>query len=255
MTEVTSWLPPGTSFGRLDRRIAEIVRGWSRAWFGGDAGVVPGGTLRDAAWGKARPQQCGRSAWLVVPDEAKRILGRLALHLESGAQETEADHAALDLVGTDCLAALGEALLAELRLEGVIHGSLDAAAPAAGIIWKIEYGRSSLRLGFVLTETERGAQLLRLLPPVGRKPKVVSPDVALAPLEVALSASLGTCGVTLAELKSLSAGDVLVLDRDLSATSPLAINGNEALLGSCTIAREADSLLLEIAEPIIGRNT
>lgn len=255
MSDATLWLPPGTSFGRLDRRIAQVVRTWSRAWFGGDADIVPGGTLRESAWGKARPRHCARHAWLLVPEEATRTLGRLALHLEPGAQETEADRAALDLVGADCLKALGEALLGDLGMEGIAREAVNPVAPAAGAIWKIEYARSSLRLGFLLPEAERSALLLRLLPPVEHRPQVVAPDIALAPLEVALTASLGTCGVTLAELRSLSAGDVLVLDRDLSAASPLAIGGSRAPSGSCTIAREADRLLLEIAEPIIGRNS
>ncbi|PJI88456.1 hypothetical protein DAH55_13970 [Sphingomonas koreensis] len=255
MTDATLWLPPGTSFGRLDRRIAQVVHGWSRVWFGGDADIVPGGTQREAVWSKARPQQCGRGGWLLVPDEATRTLGRLALHLEPGAQETEADRATLDSVGADCLKALGEALLADLEIESVKPEEVNLAAPVAGAIWKIEYARSALRLGFLLQEAERAALLLRLMPPAERRPPVVAPDVALAPLEVALTASLGTCGVTLAELRSLSTGDVLVLDRDLSATSPLAIDGSRASSGSCAIAREADRLLLEIAEPIIGRNS
>lgn len=253
MSEAISWLPPGTCFERLDRRLAETVRKWSRAWFGEEASVAPDSTMRDAAWAKATAHPWAHGAWLVIPDDTVRAMGRLALQVDQGSGETAADHATFDAVGADCLAALSELLVRELQTE--TGGNADAAPPRAATVWKIDCKRGVVRLGVALSSAEGVDLLRRVLPPAARGSALVSPGIALAPLEVALSARLGTCEVTLSELRSLSAGDVLVLDRDLSARLPLAVEGALIPAGRCTVSRDADNLLLEISEPIIGRNT
>lgn len=256
MNDPQPWLPPGTCFGSVDRRIAGIVREWSRAWFGDDeVEVAPGSTMREAAWRSAKPLHCGQGAWLIVSDDAPTAIGRCALHLEPDSAEPAADRAVFEAVGGDCLAALRDALARGLETEHSPGADIAAPASLAGPAWQISRKRSAVRLVFAMSEAERIALLRRLLPRPPRKPELVSPGLALAPFEVDLAANLGRVGVTLAELGSLAAGDVLVLDRELSGASPLAVNGAPTPGGTCTVSREDDRLLLEIAEPIIGRNT
>jgi flagellar motor switch/type III secretory pathway protein FliN len=256
MTEARSWLPAGTCFATVDRRIGGIVREWSRTWFGDeDVEIVPDGVARGAGARATQPLRCARGAWLATAEGTMTALGRYALQIEAGAPETAPDRAVLDAVGEACLMALRDALVRELDLSGASSAGAIEHLPAlaVGATWNIAFRRAPVHLEFILSETERIELLLRLLPPPAPKPALISPGLALAPLEINLATKLGTCGVTVLELKSLSPGDVLVLDRDLSAPSPLTVNGVPASGGTCTVSREADALVLEIAEPIIGR--
>lgn len=258
MTAPRPWLPANTSFATVDRRVASIVREWSRAWFGGDdVEAIPGDIAHGAGWIATKPLPCARGAWLVMPESAMTGLGRCALQIDAGVHETAPDRAVLDAVGEACLSALREALVRELDLSGAPSAGAieDTPAIAVGATWGIAFKYAPVRLSFILSETERIEALLRLLPPASFKGDLVSPGIALAPLEVELAARLGTCGITVLELRSLSPGDVLVLDRDLSAPSPLAVNGAQTPSGTCTVSRESDTLVLEIAEPIVGRKS
>ncbi|MCW4463802.1 FliM/FliN family flagellar motor switch protein [Sphingomonas sp. BT-65] len=255
MTEARSWLPANTCFAMVDRRIVGIVREWSRTWFGDDdVEIAADGAAR---WRAAKPLRCARGAWLVTSEETVAALGRCALQIEAGANETAPDQTVFDTVGEACLSALRETLVREFDLAGASSAGAieDTPAFAVGTTWNIASRRVPVHLGFVLSEAERVELLLRLLPPPTPGPELISPGLALAPLEIELATKLGACGVTVLELKSLSPGDVLVLDRELSAPSPLAVNGEPTPRGTCTVSRDADMLVLEIIEPIIGRKS
>lgn len=255
MSGARPWLPPGTCFGRLDRHIADTVREWSNAWFGDDAEVAAGIAMREGILAGAKPHLCAPGLWLILPDGMVRAMGRLALQVEYRAHETPPDRITFDAVGTDCFAALQEALTRALSAEAVDGARANEATKATGTVWKVDFKRAAVRFGVVLSDAVRIELLLKLLPPAPARPSLSLFGGALAPLEVQLAASLGTCGITLAELRSLSAGDVLVLERDLAGASPLAINGILVRGGACTVSREADSLLLEISESITGTTT
>lgn len=257
MSEARPWLPPDTCFGRVDRKIAGIVREWSRAWFGDDdVEVAPGASPGDAALRAAKPRPCAAGTWLLVQDGAAAAIARSALQIDPGLRATQADETVLDAIGQACLAALGDALARELGLDAASGIAVDSVFGLGPVTrWEIHCERMPTRLGLAIREVERIELLLRLLPSPSPRPGLPSLDLALASLEVELGADLGTCGITLAELGSLSSGDVLVLDRDLSAALPLAIDGAPARGGTCKVSRQADNLLLEISEPLSGRIT
>ncbi|WP_447726055.1 FliM/FliN family flagellar motor C-terminal domain-containing protein [Sphingomonas koreensis] len=255
MTGARTWLPPDTSFGEVDRKIAGVVRDWSQAWFCNDhAHVAPSGCWGEMRLRIAKPHSWAAGAWLLVPDGAVRAIARAALQIDPEVRVTQADEAVFDSVGEDCLAGLRDAFAAELGLGPCSNDAEASAVPALLTmpLWPIECASGAVRLGFVLLEESRVELLHRLLPPPPPRRCLSSLSRALAPLEVELAANLGTCSISLSELRALSTGDVLVLERDLTAASPLAINGVSASAGSCTVSRKADTLLLEISEPIIG---
>ena len=256
MSGARSWLPSGTCFGKVDQAIAGTVREWARAWFGDDdIEVAPEARRNDTLFRSARPRACGSGAWVLAPERAPAMIARAALHIEAETRMTQADEAVLDTVGETCLAALCDVLAGMLGTDSRSSAAEGAVAFATGIVWTIGLKRANARLGFVMSETGRIEFLLRLLPHVPPRSALASLDLALAPLEVELAANLGTCGVTLSELRSLSVGNILVLERDLAAASPLAVNGAPAPDGTCTVSHQADTLLLEISEPIIGTRT
>lgn len=256
MSQTRSWLPPGTCFGKVDQKLTRTVREWARAWFGhDDIDVMPEARKGDTLLRSAKPRACASGAWLLVPETATALIARAALHIEAGTRVTEADDAVLDTVGEACLAALCDALAGAVETDGHGDAARDTVALAAGTLWAIDLKRIPARLGFVMSDAARIEFLLRLLPPSPRPPALDSLGLALAPLEVELAANLGTCGVTLSELRSLSVGNVLVLERDLTTASPLAVNGALAPVGACTVSHKAEALLLEISEPIIGIRT
>ena len=254
MSNARPWLPRGACFERVDQRIASLAREWGRNWFDTDD-IAVGASSRMESWPTARRYPCGSGAWLAVPDETLAAMGRGALHIESGLLETQADRALFDAVGTACFEALRETLVGELSLGRAANHDAVSGRLAPNAVWTIDCKRAGFRLGFVMGEAERIDLLLRLLPMAQPRHGLTSPGVALAPHEVDLAASLGTCGVTLAELRSLSPGDVLVLDRDLSAALPFVIDGVPARAGRGTVTRHAEGLVFEIAEPTSGRNT
>ena len=94
--------------------------------------------------------------------------------------------------------------------------------------------------------------LLDLLPPAAASSPLADGRAALAPVALDLAATLGTCDLTVAELRTLAPGDVLLFDHALSAPLPLLVGHSQSACGTCSVMRDAERLSLQIIEPPHG---
>lgn len=254
MSAARAWLPPGTCHARVDQRIAEAMRDWSRDWMGDEIIVArPEGVQapRPSSSGTLHPLAPG--AWLVAPANLVPLLGQLALRVGGSGEVADADQPIVESVGSEALEDLQSRLVRELGLTS--SGQSGAPAPDATIAqrWTIERRGSPLRFELVVSEAWRTELALALMPAPSASMPLDSAATAIASVEVELGASIGRCALTVAELRSLSPGDVLLFDRPLDAALPLAIDGAPTARGTGAVAREADRLLLHIVEPLYGK--
>lgn len=84
--------------------------------------------------------------------------------------------------------------------------------------------------------------------PVRHRVKPIA--AGLANQQVDVSASLGRCALTLADLAGLGVGDVLLLDRATDASLALSFNGVPSRRGKCSVQRDGDRLELKLLEPL-----
>ena len=71
---------------------------------------------------------------------------------------------------------------------------------------------------------------------------------AVTDLRVPISVHLGTATIDLAQLDGLEPGDVIVLDRPITAPAALQVAGRSTAL-SCTLGQQDATLVLHVAEP------
>lgn len=251
MNAATPWLPPGTSYARVEQRIVETVRGWSCAWFG-DTRV---GTNSIEARSKAATlphelRACGGEAWLAVPTEVTSRVGHQALDLDRDIARHAADLPVLEAVGNDAIEDLQDRLT---QMLGVQPDHQPDADPAAAFHrWAISWPGCDAPLTFMISAAQRARLLLDLLPPPPAPYPLAEGSAALAPVGLDLAATLGICDLTVAELRTLAPGDVLLFDHALSAPLPLLIDGSRSARGACSVTRDAERLNLLITEPPHG---
>lgn len=255
MTAARAWLPPGTCHARVEQRIAEAVRDWSCAWMGDEiVDVCAAGTYSRSSLSPGTLHFLARDASLITPANMVALLGQLALGIAGSGDPTETDRPIIESVGREALEDLQNRMVRDLDLEG--SGNLVAATPTvtAGQRWTIRRPGTEFEFDLVLSEAQRTRLLLESLPPPPAGGPLDSSVAALASLKVELGASLGRCAISIAELRSLSPGDVLLFDQPLDAALPLAIDGAPTTHGKGVVARPADQLLLQIVEPLYGKN-
>lgn len=251
MTHARLWLPHDTNYAPLEDRITAAVRSWAQSWFGDDGlNLQVDSTANAVSLPSSSVQLCASGAWLIASETMVEAMGRAALQLGREAIIHEADRPVIESVGSEALEGLRDHLVRELRLEK--SGAVDGRSSGipVGSRWTIEAVSVGLRVDFVLSEVERTNALLRLLPKAAPAQPLATAVDALAPLKIELSATLGRCAITVAELRTLAPGDVLLFDRPLDAHLPLMVNGTRATRGSCSVARESDGLRLQIIEPL-----
>lgn len=256
--EASAWIPPGAVSPHTGQAIAQLIAIWSQQWV--ERGRFrPVGTLTrigDARWANGaaewRTLACGLA--IGVPEGGAASIGTAMLALGRDGR-TDADRALLDQLGETALSDLQDRLAAWLRpggggawthtetprhRDGPIH-ALEVEGPSEGTRLRIE-----------LTEALFARQLKAALPPPPSHGPLGNGQAALAALPVTLSAALGRCTLTLADLRGLEPGDVLVLDTASDAPLPIAIDGSPARRGSCAVAGDDTALSLRILQPISG---
>jgi flagellar motor switch/type III secretory pathway protein FliN len=252
-----SWLPnnagaPPAALGAL----ADMVEAWSTEWFAGDpfrTGAFsrvaePRAELRKTMWHR-------RDGGLAIglPADGEATLGALVLGVVSKGQDRPvADRALLGAVGKECLEDLKRRTAGVVKL-GASPWTMAEGAHGDGAVHRIEIAHPDRRLLLILQFGEdlfvRFVKSHLPSPPI---PALGVADDALVSLPVSLSAALGSCSITLAELTDLAAGDVLVLGRALDSQLPLAINNREAARGACTVADRDGAPALRIVQAPAG---
>lgn len=254
----SAWLPPGAASPRLNQALEELVRLWSLHWIDRGGLHTSGALTRigDARWVQAavewRGLDCGLA--LGVPAHTAVALGAMMLALGSDGS-TEADRILLRQLGEQALADLQARLLQWLNLTSGAQWSTSTAprhrdGPIHAL--EIEGLGDGTKLRLELTGALFARQLRAALPPVPKPAPLADGRQALAKLPVALSAALGRCALTLAELADLAPGDVLVLDQPTDAPLPIALDGAPAKRGTCALVEQDGALSLRVLQPVSG---
>lgn len=253
--EFRYWLPAGTPPPRaVQAALAELVDAWSREWFAGEAlraleALAPAAAergLRETIWHVCEGLAIG------MPEDALAALGAHAMGLAMRTGRSPADLALLEKLGAACLDDLKRRAASAFRLPPEKWHISEAQAGDAA--YRLDIGtpalapRLTLHLGAGLF-----AQLVRtrLTSPAAPPPLGLAVR-ALACIPVRLSATLGRCGISVAELSGIAPGDVLVLDRECGDPLPLALEYRPLKRGTCTVTRSGDALALQIVQAPIG---
>ena len=103
-------------------------------------------------------------------------------------------------------------------------------------------------LEFYIEEPAAIAARRARLAPAHPSPSLARRSEAIAKQSIEISALIGRCTVTLAELRSCSCGDVLVLDRLTQDHLELVIDG-EIKPQTCRLEQDSGSMSLKLAHP------
>ena len=233
ISEAQDWLPPTamTHDGVCDR-LAESVAAWSRAWFGHDEmrarefALRPGprrseGAPRLAYEGKVVLAECqSTDAWR---------LAQAALHASSLERPlTTVDRALIEAFQHKLI----QALISEV--EGALDLPVGARAGQSHSDWfQMDVGRSEtdrlLRLH--LPAQSLAPMRRRFLPARAAAGPLAPLAAALAGRTIDLEAAAGHVSLSLAELRALEPGDVLVLEAPISRGAEIRAAGQGAVLG------------------------
>jgi flagellar motor switch protein FliM/N len=254
-----AWLPPGALCdGAVERALADAVWQWSENWFARRLmrPVDQAAPFDRTAFGAGDLQFHFLEGGLAVALDDRARLAIAGMMLDAAVEPaalTPADRPVLDGLATSCVDDLCSRLAqafnvadgARWRSGGL--GALpfgEARAFAFGVI----DGEPLVR---VIVETHLAIALIKSTAP-SATPIPLRPIAAgLARQSVAVSALLGRCELTLAELAELASGDVLVLDRELSLPLDLALDG-AVKSGHCTVEQEGEKLRLKIIKSFFG---
>ncbi|WP_322966400.1 FliM/FliN family flagellar motor switch protein [Sphingomonas fuzhouensis] len=234
------WLPADTvPPASLRALLAESIEPWSTRWFAGEP-------LRLSSL-----RRDGRGDWSWRSLEAGLMLGTTAdTMVQVGARmlgveakdRAAPDRALLEEVAEDCLGDLRARLVQAVAMAPTAEWRPVVRAPG----WVATIGTPPLHLGLALTDALFAALVLRVLPPAPALP-LGSGAAALAAIEVAVSAAVGRAELSVADLRALEIGDVIILDRPLAAPVPLAVDGHPLSRGTARVAA-ADPPFLDIVQ-------
>lgn len=247
-----SWLPTeAIQRGVRDVPLRACVRDWASSWFASGQADLTGDPVTTAEPGKGRGTcwQLAEGVVLALVDDAEARIAMLMFGVpDDPAALTAADRMALDAAAQACVADLRTRLVSALRLAGAAAwrgGTPAADLPAPWWAWRMTDGRGATLLEIALSEELIVRRVRAALGPAP-DPRALSPlAVALSDQPVTVSALVGRSRLTTTELAGLSAGDVLVLDRDLDGAVEIAIGSRPKAL-RCTIDRRDDRLQLTI---------
>lgn len=230
------WLPTASD-GEIAAAISRVVAPWRDRWF------------------------IGTPALLCKP-QTKASHGDRASELGHVVVSTSAEHevaAALQALGqqadpanprdSELLSQLGQAIVADLRRSfEETAGDVDKMGAGELTWWSLALSSESWRIDVGLST----AVLCRIRQSTSgrnRDPEVGALQSAISTETVAVGCHLGSAQITAGELKTLSAGDVIMLDRRHSASVPLAVNGVPAAIGTVRISAGADGPAITLTHP------
>lgn len=245
---VSPWLPrEALGDGRAERLIAPMLAEWSRTWFARARPaplVAAAEAAPDADWR-------GRSEGIAFAADAAARLRLAGLMLDTDPVAEGLRPADRDLIERLCDAALGDLGKRLARGFGLAEAPAwtPQAAPGAGGL-TLAVGSEERPLFHLYVSDGLLAGLIKRACTVPDRPPRLSPlAVPLAAQPVGLSAALGRCSLTLAELAGLGEGDVLVLDRPLDRPLELVVEGAKRT-SRCTLDQEGERLRLRLLEPL-----
>lgn len=251
----TSWLPEDVAVpASAQQALAEQVESWAREWCAGEPACLvgqlsrvaaPRSELRKTVW-----HGCGDGVAIGLPALGTAALGALVLGVSAAAGNRNAeDLKLLDALGKECLDGL-KYRLAQLFGLGRPDWRQSDAGRGDGAVFRLEIALAARAVTVqVELSPSRFARFLHsVLPSPEPAPPLGDGAAALARIPISLSALLGRCSLSLAELSGLAPDDVLVLDSATADPLPLAVDGAPLARGRCTVAEAAEGLALKIVQ-------
>lgn len=242
-TVARTWLPSLSQVPpRLQAGFADAVAGWSAHWFA-DAPtpmgafrkcrtVSPSGTAFD--W---RGSDDGLSVGCA--DDAAVQTGARMIDVPAR-DRSDPDRRLLEQIGTACLDDLRDRV-------GKVAGTARADSWRQGVAapdWTASVG-DAVAIG--LSDTLVATLAARTLPSAV-PPPLGSGREALAQIAIEVSAAVGRAELTVADLRALEIGDVVVLDRRVEDPVPIAIDRRPIDRGRARVRADAPHTTLEIVE-------
>lgn len=236
IAEAQPWLPTAALARRaVGRAIDAAVDNWSAAWFGGHR--LTAAVFRPVSGPNASRAEGG--GWQVYGTSMALAIGEAAkTRLVGWALDGPMDMLALEGADAKVVARFGHLLLGDLaRAVEAALGTAPDVLPTPRLVdhpfgraGGVEVPLGEGQGGALLTLAIPGEAVLPLcrasLPPArpARTP-LTRPREAIGSTRVRLQATLGHASIGLADLRRLSEGDVLVLDRALDQGASLLAAG------------------------------
>jgi len=230
---------------RACRRLSETVAQWSRRWLSrGWQAIGPlgqaSGEADDNGWSVLRTG--GRT----TIEGAPRAVLRLAL-----AMLGEDDRTSLSPRDHKFLRRLAGQALDDLvaAVDDLLPGGDSSATTWIGKPWSLPIGPAAEPLLQVSIATSDLSLLARQAYPRNAVGPLDSRSSAVADMLVPISVHLGMATMDVAQFDALEPGDVIVLDRSVTAPATLLVAGRQTPL-PCTVSQQDATLVLHLAETV-----
>jgi hypothetical protein len=218
-------------------RIMQAIEGWQAQWFSNaflrvkSTELLTRGANEFALPATSTVWSCGADIWLSASARAFSIMVNRALDLpKTFAPDTDTASALLCDVEKQLVDSLFAAICGAFALDGTF---VSIPASAIGKPLRIPRGAVHVRLAAADDTTAVslvfGAQALWRSLPMAASPKFATGaeletrSVALDRTRVSVAAMLGQCELTVPQLATLSVGDVITLDYQISDAVPLVL--------------------------------
>lgn len=253
------WLPEDAVVpGAAQQALADLAKAWSHEWFAGDPAcrvgqltriAVPRSELLKAVW-----HRCEAGVAIGLPRAGAAALGALVLDVATiGNARNEKDLGLLESLGKECLDGF------KLRLGQLLGLAKAAWYPSDTgcgdtVVYRTEISLAARAVTVQLDMTTAcfARFALSMLPSPAGAAALGSGLDALSRIPVPLSALLGRCSLSLAELSGLAAGDVLVLETRTEDSLPLVVGRAPLARGGCTVIESGAGLALKIVQAPTG---
>lgn len=245
--EAKDWVPlEGLSAPELAGALEEALRGWSTAWFWRRAVHV--GAPRVVA----APSERGGADWRALCADVWLDESRSPRERFTGwALDAEPRELSLNAADRRILDELGKTISDDLgRRLALAFDAAEASVgapilPLGGLAFALEDDRGT-PVGVIALSASLIARFLRR----GRREataRPVNPLALVGDRKVRLQATLGAAQLSLADLREVAVGDVLVLDTALLGAATLRLEGRSEVVLRARLSYDGDNCRLTIA--------
>lgn len=252
-----AWLPDAAIRAvDIDGVLDEVARNWSGKWFAKPVrrldrlGPAPLHVPVNGEW-----LSLDHDVAVAVPDTARAALFGMMLDLDVPDQpRSPIDERLLREVTQTCLDDLCRHIAELFRLDASTRWTQAAGGTSPGLALPLTCtlgidARTPLLRIAVANDALVG--LARVgLPPLVKQKRLSPLSDGLAAQDIALSAHIGRCSLTLADLADLGVGDVLVFEHTLGAPLDLFVNRAGTPVARCSIAQNDTRLDLTLLDTI-----
>lgn len=259
-TAFKSWLPEeALRGGAVERSIRDPAHIWSERWFARqfvrllDTAGHPAGRPRDlgASW-TCRTHPEGLS--IALTEASGLAVAGLMLDRTINRNDlNSADKVLLERLVSHCISdfcdLLGDAF--RLKRDGWQSSTCVPSTQQDAQFYRLGLSAGSPLLHVGVDPSAAVAVVKATASATQSASPLSSVEAALKEQQIQISARLGECNISVADLVGLAIGDVLVLDRDLQGSAEIAIDGKQSK-GRCTIEHSAGKLQLKIQKSVTG---